>query len=192
MAASKQYIKAFDPRAWLLMQLPFDHPSVVNLSTALERARGSTNLWDHRVYQRRHRWAVEAPLGTFTGDFENATHLAEKLALQSLLEASREIVMLGAAYPFTPSHQIFYVEDRIFLREQAVASLASFMSGQGHVNGALMLALNLYHQALVARTVSVFPVKAKTVVPLDQRPLIDGHRARGLGWSSREDQTLHL
>jgi hypothetical protein len=190
MATSNRYEKPFDLRTWFPSDYPIDNPDYVKIIALLTRQVGSLIFRRHQTYRRRERWAVEAPLGTFTGDFARATHQAECDALWTLLEAAKKRKETGRVYPFTPSQQIFYVEDRIFLREHAVSGLSSLMGDVTHPCALLMYTLHRYHTALVAGDVSVFPPSTKPFVPLEQRPVINGHRARGPAWTVAEDAVL--
>jgi len=190
MAASTRYTKPFSPRVWLPHELPETHPDLVRLQEGIRRALGTDVFRGHQVYRRRERWAVEAPLGTFTGDFGATTIEADHDALWALLTDFKKDEHGVKTYPFTPSSQIICKDGRLFLRERAVSSLAVLMAEKNMPTALLMTALDRYHTALVRREVNVFPPKTRPFVPLEERPVIKGHRARGPSWTPAEDQVL--
>jgi len=171
--------------------MPADHPDLLALTKALEAAHSVPVFQNHRVYRRRERWAVEAPLGAFTGDFATSTFAREYDALWTLLRAAKKRMETGRVYPFTPSQQIFYAEERIFLREHAVVGLVDLLTEAEIPHTALLMqALKRYHTALVDGSVNMFPAEKRHFVPLERRPVVNGHRARGPAWTLAEDNVL--
>ena len=195
MAVSKVYTRPFEPVLEFKLHdppIPEDHPVYQQLYNALVCSRGHWVFEDHQVYLRRNLWAVEAPLGTFTGFFAPgaATHASEREAMHAMLQRVKEAQGANRRFPFWPSQQIIIKNDRIYLKEPALRSFYKQAAEDATPQEGMLCVLFYYLQRLTAGTVPVFPTKKKPFIPLTDRPVIDGHRRRGPTWTAQEDDVI--
>jgi len=137
-----------------------------------------------RALRRRNTWAIELPLGIFQGDVSpGATDLATEVSERE--RTLRIIKEKTGSYHLDRSRDIFLKDGVWYYRRKALEQFRIYV----HPNTLFVAAFNLLKAAELDPTVITGPSET-TARPLTDRPIIDGHRARGPKWTSKDDYVL--
>lgn len=137
-----------------------------------------------RALRRRNTWAIELPLGIFQGDVTpGSTDLStEVLERERVLRLIKEKT---GSFHMDKTRDIIHRDGVWYYRRKALEQFRIYV----HPNTLFVAAFNLLKAAELDPTV-IMGAPETTARPLTDRPVIDGHRARGPSWTERDDYVL--
>ncbi len=179
--------KAVAKIVWPIVFNPLAYLSQFDQEQLLPRllaGMGGTSFTGLTALRRRERWAMELPLGTFSGNLQpGATAVDDEVGKRcDYIEGIRSRI---GGYHFRPTRHIFQYDGRWYYHIEALKVLRYAPDNE------LFLAAIAFLEAAQADPKLIQgPRYQRRLTPIEDRPVVDGHRARGAGWTLAEDKIL--
>ena len=137
-----------------------------------------------QVLRRRSAWAITLPIGAYVNDFRTGivSYEQDHARFEEIL---RQIRASFGYRPWQTKRALITRENQLFYHEKMIDIVRKHVEQPAFFN-----AVFAYLQAIKRDPSLVKGKDPDRFVPLERRPVVNGHRARGPGWTPEEDQIL--